>query len=642
LRQEGRTPSSARAAKAALTRGRADEGVRRSISMTKIIGIDLGTTNSCVAVVDVTTPQVISNREGSRTTPSVVGFTEDAERLVGQIAKRQAITNPFNTVFAIKRLIGRKYDSEEVVRAKQVLPYQIVQAPNGDVKVKIRDREFSPEEISAFVLMEIKAFAEDFLGEPIAEAIITVPAYFNDSQRQATRDAGKIAGLDVLRIINEPTAAALAYGLDNKKSQIIAVYDLGGGTFDISILKLEEGLFEVLSTSGDTYLGGEDFDKRIMDWLIEVFQKESGIDLREDRMALQRLKEAAERAKCDLSMVSESRITLPFISADASGPKHLNTVLTRHDFEKMVEDLIQKTIDPVNDALKAANVTARQIDEVVLVGGQTRMPKVIEAVQKVFGKEPNRNINPDEVVAVGAAIQGGILRGDIKDMILLDVTPLSLGIETHGGLFTKIIERNSTIPTKNSLIFTTVADNQSKVQVHVLQGEREFSRENKSLGKFDLVGIPPAPRGVPQIEVTFSLDSNGIVSVTARDQATNQSTGVQINPAGGLSQEEIDRLVSEATEHQRIDATRREMRMLQNKLEGMIYTNEKVFREFGKLLNEEDRTKVGKIIAKAKEVAATEEKQKLNDAIFELQGASRILTSVMLYNPVKSGAPTTD
>jgi molecular chaperone DnaK len=639
---EGRTPSSARAAKAALTRGRADEGVRRSISMTKIIGIDLGTTNSCVAVVDVTTPQVISNREGSRTTPSVVGFTEDAERLVGQIAKRQAITNPFNTVFAIKRLIGRKYDSEEVVRAKQVLPYQIVQAPNGDVKVKIRDREFSPEEISAFVLMEIKAFAEDFLGEPIAEAIITVPAYFNDSQRQATRDAGKIAGLDVLRIINEPTAAALAYGLDNKKSQIIAVYDLGGGTFDISILKLEEGLFEVLSTSGDTYLGGEDFDKRIMDWLIEVFQKESGIDLREDRMALQRLKEAAERAKCDLSMASESRITLPFISADASGPKHLNTVLTRHDFEKMVEDLIQKTIDPVNDALKAANVTARQIDEVVLVGGQTRMPKVIEAVQKVFGKEPNRNINPDEVVAVGAAIQGGILRGDIKDMILLDVTPLSLGIETHGGLFTKIIERNSTIPTKNSLIFTTVADNQSKVQVHVLQGEREFSRENKSLGKFDLVGIPPAPRGVPQIEVTFSLDSNGIVSVTARDQATNQSTGVQINPAGGLSQEEIDRLVSEATEHQRIDATRREMRMLQNKLEGMIYTNEKVFREFGKLLNEEDRTKVGKIIAKAKEVAATEEKQKLNDAIFELQGASRILTSVMLYNPVKSGAPTTD
>jgi len=610
--------------------------------MAKIIGIDLGTTNSCVAVVDVTTPQVIPNHEGSRTTPSVVGFTEDGERLVGQIAKRQAITNPFNTIFAIKRLIGRKYDSEEVSRAKQVLPYQIVQATNGDVKVKVRDREYSPEEVSAFVLMEIRSFAEDFLGEPITEAIITVPAYFNDSQRQATRDAGKIAGLEVLRIINEPTAAALAYGLDNKKNQIIAVYDLGGGTFDISILKLEEGLFEVLSTSGDTYLGGEDFDKRVMDWLIEVFQKESGIDLRDDRMALQRLKEAAERAKCELSMASESRITLPFISADASGPKHLNTVLTRFEFERMVEDLIQKTIDPVKDAMKAAGVTEHQIDEVVLVGGQTRMPKVIEAVQKVFGKEPNRNINPDEVVAVGAAIQGGILRGDIKDMILLDVTPLSLGIETHGGLFTKIIERNSTIPTKNSLIFTTVSDNQNKVQVHVLQGEREFSRENKSLGKFDLIGIPPAPRGVPQVEVTFSIDSNGIVSVTARDQATNQSTGVQINPAGGLSKDEIDRLVNEASEHQRSDSARREMRMLQNKLEGMIYTNDKVFHEFGKLLSEEDRGRVGKIIGKAKEAVVTEEKQKLNDAIFELQTAARILTSVMLYNPAKSNAPQTD
>jgi molecular chaperone DnaK len=611
--------------------------------MAKIIGIDLGTTNSCVAVVDVTTPQVIPNREGSRTTPSVVGFTEDGERLVGQIAKRQAITNPFNTVFAIKRLIGRKFDSDEVGHARNVLPYQIVPASNGDVKVKIRDREYSPEEISAFVLMEIKAFAEDFLGEPLTEAIITVPAYFNDSQRQATRDAGKIAGLDVLRIINEPTAAALAYGLDNKKNQIIAVYDLGGGTFDISILKLEEGLFEVLSTSGDTYLGGEDFDKRVMDWLIENFQKETGLDLRDDRMALQRLKEAAERAKCELSMSEETRITLPFISADAAGPKHLNSVLTRREFERMVDDLIQKTIGPVNDAMKQAGVTAQKIDEVVLVGGQTRMPKVIEAVQKVFGKEPNRNINPDEVVAVGAAIQGGILRGDIKDMILLDVTPLSLGIETHGGLFAKIIERNATIPTKNSLIFTTVADNQSKVQVHVLQGEREFSRENKSLGKFDLVGIPPAPRGVPQVEVTFSIDSNGIVNVTARDQATGQSTGVQINPAGGLSKDEIDRIINEASENSRADAARREMRMLQNKLEGMIYTNDKVFREFGKLLNEDDRDKVGKVIARAKEVVASEEKQRITDAIFELQAASRILTSVMLYNPLKmstSSEPT--
>jgi molecular chaperone DnaK len=607
--------------------------------MPKIIGIDLGTTNSCVAVVDVTTPQVIPNREGSRTTPSVIGFTEDSERLVGQIAKRQAITNPFNTVFAIKRLIGRKYDSEEVAKAKQVLPYQIVSAPNGDMKVRIRDREYSPEEISAFVLMEIRSFVEEFLGEPVTEAIITVPAYFNDSQRQATRDAGKIAGLEVLRIINEPTAAALAYGLEHKTNQLIAVYDLGGGTFDISILKLEDGLFEVLSTSGDTYLGGEDFDKRIMDWLIEHFRRETNIDLTEDRMALQRLKEAAERAKHELSVNPETRITLPFISADASGPKHLNAVLARHEFEKMVEDLIQRTIDPVNDALKQAGVSPSSIDEVVLVGGQTRMPKVVEAVQKVFGKEPNRNINPDEVVAVGAAIQGGILRGDIKDMILLDVTPLSLGLETHGGLFTKLIERNSTIPTKNSLIFTTVADNQNKVQVHVLQGEREFARENKSLGKFDLVGIPPAPRGVPQIEVTLALDSNGIVNVTARDQATGQSQGIQINPAGGLSKDEIDRLVHEAAEHSRADAARREIRMLQNKLEGMIYTNEKVFREFGKLLTDNDRDNVQKMITKAKEVSSGEEKQKLNDAIFDLQTASRILTSVMLYNPMKMGAP---
>ncbi len=608
--------------------------------MSKIIGIDLGTTNSCVAVVDVTTPQVIPNREGSRTTPSVVGFTEDGERLVGQIAKRQAITNPFNTVFAIKRLIGRKFETDEVARAKQILPYQLVSASNGDIKVRVRDREYSPEEISAFVLMEIKSFAEEFLGEGVTEAIITVPAYFNDSQRQATRDAGKIAGLEVLRIINEPTAAALAYGLDNKENQLIAVYDLGGCTFDISILKLEDGLFEVLSTSGDTYLGGEDFDKRIMDWMIANFQRDTGIDLTRDRMALQRLKEASERAKHDLSSAEETRITLPFISSDASGPKHLNSVLTRKEFERMVEDLIQRTIDPVTDALKAAGLRPNQIDEVVLVGGQTRMPKVVEAVQRVFGKEPNRNINPDEVVAIGAAVQGGILRGDIKDMILLDDTPLSLGIETHGGLFTKIIERNSTIPTKNSLIFTTVADNQSKVQVHVLQGEREFARENKSLGKFDLVGIPPAPRGVPQIEVIFAIDSNGIVNVTARDQATGQSQGVQINPAGGLSKDEIDRLVTEAAEHQRADSTRREMRMLQNKLEGMIYTNEKVFREFGKLLNEEDREKVQTVISKAKEAATQDDKQSLNDAMFALQAASRILTSVMLYNPSKMGVPS--
>ncbi|HVR42082.1 MAG TPA: molecular chaperone DnaK [Thermoanaerobaculia bacterium] len=610
--------------------------------MGKIIGIDLGTTNSCVAVVDVSTPQVVPNREGSRTTPSVVGFTEDGERLVGQIAKRQAITNPFNTVYAIKRLIGRKFDTEEVSRAKQVLPYQVVSASNGDIKVKIREREFSPEEVSAFVLMEIRAFAEEFLGEAITETIITVPAYFNDSQRQATRDAGRIAGLEVLRIINEPTAAALAYGLDNKKNQIIAVYDLGGGTFDISILKLEDGLFEVLSTSGDTYLGGEDFDKRIIDWLIEGFQREAGIDLRDDRMALQRLKEAAEKAKCELSQVEETRITLPFISADQSGPKHLNRVLGRAEFERMVDDLIQKTIDPVRNALEAAALSPSQIDEVVLVGGQTRMPKVIEAVKGVFGKDPNRNINPDEVVAVGAAVQGAILRGDIKDMVLLDVTPLSLGIETHGGLFAKIIERNATIPTKNSLIFTTVAENQNKVQIHVLQGEREFSRENKSLGKFDLVGIPPAPRGVPQIEVTFSIDSNGIVHVTARDQATGQQQGVQINPAGGLTQDEIDRIINEAQEHSRADQERREIRQLQNKLEGMVYTNEKVFREFGKLLPDEDRDKVQKAINAGKAAVTSEQRNAINDAIFELQNASRILTTVMLYNPLKTQPPVVE
>jgi len=605
--------------------------------MGKILGIDLGTTNSCAAVVEVTEPQVIPNREGSRTTPSVVGFTEDGERLVGQIAKRQAITNPFNTVYAIKRLIGRKFESEQVDRAREMLPYQIVSAANGDVKVRVREREFSPEEISAFVLGEVRAFVETFFGEEVKEAVVTVPAYFDDSQRQATRDAGKIAGLEVLRIINEPTAAALAYGLENKKNQILAVYDLGGGTFDISILKLEEGLFEVLSTSGDTYLGGEDFDTKIIDWLVEEFKNEAKIDLREDRMALQRLKEAAEKAKCDLSLNKETRITLPFISADDNGPKHLNRVLSRSRYELMVDDLIQRTINPVHDALAAAGLEPSQVDEVVLVGGQTRMPKVIEAVAKAFGREPNQTINPDEVVAIGAAIQGAIMSGEVKDMVLLDVTPLSLGIETRGGLYTKIIDRNSTIPTKNSLIFTTVADNQSKVQIHVLQGEREFSKENKSLGKFELVGIPPAPRGVPQIDVTFAIDSNGIVNVSAMDQATGQSTAVQINPAGGLTTDEIDRIIQDAESHLKEDAARREIRTLQNKLEGMIYTNEKVYVEFGNLLSDDDRNRVKRSIEQAKNLTTSESKQQISDAIFDLQAASRILTSVMLYNPLRGG-----
>ncbi|MBW3564428.1 MAG: molecular chaperone DnaK [Acidobacteria bacterium] len=603
--------------------------------MAKIIGIDLGTTNSCVATISVTEPQVIANREGSRTTPSVVGFIEDGDRLVGQIAKRQAITNPFNTVFAIKRLIGRKFDSDETRHAIEMMPYQIVSAPNGDVKVRIRNREYSAEEISSFVLKEIKDSAEETLGEEISEAIITVPAYFDDSQRQATRDAGRIAGLDVLRIINEPTAAALAYGLENRSDQTIAVYDLGGGTFDISILRISGGLFEVLATSGDTYLGGEDFDRAIIDWLVAGFKEETGVDLREDRMALQRLKEASEKAKAELSSTEESRITLPFISADEGGPKHLNRVLTRETLEELVEPLVQRTVKPSEDALKQAGIDKSAIDEVILVGGQTRMPRVMRLVEEVFGREPNRSINPDEVVAIGAAVQGGILAGEVTDMVLLDVTPLSLGIETQGGLFTRIIERNSTIPTKNSLVFTTVSDNQNKVQIHVLQGEREFSKENKSLGKFDLIGVPPAPRGVPQIEVTFAIDSNGMVNVTARDQATGQETGVQINPAGGLSEDEIEKIVGEAEQYSRDDASRRELRQLQNKLEGMIYTNEKVFREFGKLLSKEDREKVEKVIAAARTRVASESRQKMNDAMFELQSASRILTEVMLYNPSK-------
>jgi molecular chaperone DnaK len=599
--------------------------------VSKVLGIDLGTTNSCAAVVDVAAPRVLSNREGSRTTASIVAFTEDGDRLVGQIAKRQAITNPQNTVFAVKRLIGRKFSDPEIQRAREVLPFPLVEAANGDVTIQVRDREYSPEEMSAFILREIKGFAEEVLGEEVKEAIVTVPAYFNDSQRQATRDAGQIAGLEVLRIINEPTAAALAYGIDREgEAKTIAIYDLGGGTFDISILELAQGVFEVKATSGDTYLGGEDFDQRIMDWMIAEFQEETGIDLRNDRMALQRLKEAAERAKCELSTADEAPINLPFISADESGPRHLSRTLPKDKFESLVKDLVERTEGPVREALESAGVQPSEIDEVLLVGGQTRTPLVMEAVERIFERAPNREINPDEVVAMGAAIQGGILRGDIKDIVLLDVTPLSLGVETHGGLFAKLIQRNATIPTKATQVFTTVVDNQDTVEIHVLQGEREIAAENKSLGRFELVGVPPAPRGVPQIEVTFSIDSNGIVNVSARDLATNRSQSVQINPAGGLTKEEIERLVEEAAEHSQADTERREMRRLKNRLEGLIYTNERVFDQFQDMLAEDERKLVRDTLLMARMALANDDRAELEAALFDLNSVSRQLSELML------------
>ena len=604
--------------------------------MGKILGIDLGTTNCCVAVVEGTAPQVLANREGSRTTPSIVAFTEDGERLVGQIAKRQAITNPLNTVFAVKRLVGRKFDSQETAHAREVLSYEIVRAGNGDVKIRSRDKEFSPEEISAFILQEIKEFSEEVLGEEITEAIITVPAYFDDAQRQATRDAGRIAGLEVLRIINEPTAAALAYGLDRTGNEVVAVYDLGGGTFDISILELGEGLYEVKATAGDTYLGGEDFDKKIMDWLLEDFQKSTGIDLKQDRMALQRLKEAAEKAKCDLSSAMETTITLPFISADASGPKHISRSLTRDKFEQLVADLIDRTAAPCLDALAAAKMQPSDVDQVILVGGQTRTPRVQRMVAELFGREPSREINPDEVVAIGAAIQGGVLKGEIKEVVLLDVTPLSLGIETHGGLFEKLIERNSTIPTKNTKVFTTVADNQSVVEIHVLQGERELSKENKSLGRFELVGIPTAPRGVPQIEVNFAIDSNGIVHVSARDLATGKAQGMQMNPAGGLSQSEIDRIIREASAFATADNERREITQLRNRLEGMLASNERVLGEFTEALSSDELERIEETLNRSRVMAASESRDELMEALFDMHGVAKVLTRVMLQRAAGS------
>jgi molecular chaperone DnaK len=582
-------------------------------------------------MVDALTPRVLPNREGSRTTPSIVAFAEDGDRLVGQIAKRQAITNPRNTVFAVKRLIGRKFEDSDVQRAAEILPYALVKARNGDVEVMIRERRHNPAEISSYVLREIKEFAEEALEEEVSEAVLTVPAYFDDSQRQATKDAGRIAGLEVMRIINEPTAAALAYGLERQgDKEVVAVFDLGGGTFDVSILELSQGIFEVRSTAGDTYLGGEDFDQRIMDWLIEEFDRETGISLLEDRMALQRLKEAAERAKCELSTAEETSVNLPFISADDSGPRHLSRTLTRSKLEDLVRDLVARTEEPCRDALRQAGVTAAEVDEVLLVGGQTRSPIVVETVRKIFGREPNREINPDEVVAMGAAIQGGVLAGDIKDVVLLDVTPLSLGIETHGGLYTQLIPRNSTIPTKNTQIFTTVVDNQDTVEIHVLQGEREIAKENRSLGRFELVGIPPAPRGVPQIEVTFAIDSNGIVNVSARDMATNRSQSIQINPAGGLSREEIDSLVTEAEHQARSDHDRRELMEIKNRIEGLIYNNERVFEEFKKTLGEGDRKEIHETLLKARAALANDDRGELEAVSYDLNGISQRLSDVML------------